>query len=396
MGLATDLHTTERLILAAGGDERGLAALTRELGLAAIAPILVDEIAFRANAAAGGDPLRMDAEDTEYGSVALGVHDRGAQAEFLLTVHSGGRVSYSQDTRDDVAMRLDYELHELMRVLFGPGQARPAGTHGAQFLPPIAGQDDERPSPDRVYRGLYANGVVMSGLSQHTPDLSQLARRYMTHKGGGVHWFTGLYERHLRELRDQPVRILEVGVGGYGHPTYGGESLRMWKRWFHRGLVFGIDLFDKSAVDEQRLTTLVADQSDLDALVAIDEAHGPFDIVIDDGSHINEHVLATFAALFPRLRSGGIYVVEELWTAYAPGYGGQAAAAPDSTTSIGLLRDIVDGLQYEEQPHDADYAPSYRERHAVGLHVYHNIAFVEKGINAEGAVPSWVPRSPVH
>jgi demethylmacrocin O-methyltransferase len=233
----------------------------------------------------------------------------------------------------------------------------------------------------------------MSGLSQHEPDLNELARRYNTDKWGGVHWFTGLYERHLREFRDAPVRVLEIGIGGYQHPGYGGESLRTWKRYFHRGLIFGVDVFDKSGVDEQRITTVVADQSDEAALIEIDERHGPFDVIIDDGSHINGHVLTTLRTLFPRLRAGGLYVIEDLWTSYCPGYGGVTQAPAGDGTSVGLLKEVLEGIQYEEQP-PGNGGATYLQRHVTGMHVYHNIAFLEKGVNVEGGVPAWVPRSP--
>ena len=46
------------------------------------------------------------------------------------------------------------------------------------------------------------------------------------------------------------------------------------------------------------------------------------DIIIDDGSHINEHVIRTFQYLFPKLKPGGIYVVEDTQTSYRQDYGG--------------------------------------------------------------------------
>jgi demethylmacrocin O-methyltransferase len=57
-----------------------------------------------------------------------------------------------------------------------------------------------------------------------------------------------------------------------------------------------------------------------------------------------------------------------------------------------MLKDLLEGLQYEEQPGGGE--PDYFQRNISGMHVYHNIAFLEKGINSEGGVPAWVPRSP--
>ncbi|NEE14157.1 class I SAM-dependent methyltransferase [Streptomyces sp. SID7499] len=394
MAVWKDIEFLDRLIVAAGGDERGLVEITKNLPLDELTSVLVDEIVFRANTNAAGSAFRREeAQVPEIGTVLLGVHHDGLTQERALGVRADGTVEQTTGTRGDIALRLDYDLHDLIRVLFGPTRLRPAGTYSSAFLPATAGHQ-RMPPLETVYQGMEVAGTVLSGLSQHHPDLSELARRYRTDKWGGLHWFTGLYERHLREFRELPVRILEIGIGGYGNATLGGESLRMWKRYFPRGLVFGVDIFDKSAVDEQRITTLRADQNDPQALIEVEEKYGPFDLVIDDGSHVNGHVRTSLETLFPRLRAGGLYVIEDLWTSYCPGYGGQDRVPVDRTTSVGMLKDIVEGIQYEEQPRPPGRPPAHLERNVVGAHVYHNLAFLEKGVNAEGGVPSWVPRHP--
>lgn len=369
-----NLDHLERLILAAGGSERQLTEITKELGLDAVALVLANEIAFRASA-------RPNASES---SVALDIHHSGSVASFLFTVGEG--VTVAAGTADSVAMRLEYALHDLIRLIFGPSRPRATGTFAASFLPAHA----VLPDPLTVLSSLQANGTVMSGLSQHHPDLGDLARRFLTDKWGGVHWFADIYEQHPRPYRDLPVRVLEIGIGGYGHPAQGGEGMRVWKRYFHRGLVIGADIYDKSGVDEQRLVTVVADQSSPDALAALDDQYGPFDIIIDDGSHVNSHVRTSFETLFPRLRSGGLYVIEDLYTSFWPGYGGNPSAGP--TTSVGLVQSLVEGLQHQERP---GFAAGYFERHVTGVHAYHNLAFIEKGVNAEGGVPTWVPREPL-
>jgi hypothetical protein len=65
------------------------------------------------------------------------------------------------------------------------------------------------------------------------------------------------------------------------------------------------------------------------------EETGPLDIIIDDGSHINRDVLTSFHYLFPGLRTGGFYVIEDLQTAYWPGYGGSSDDLGGACTSMG-------------------------------------------------------------
>ena len=40
--------------------------------------------------------------------------------------------------------------------------------------------------------------------------------------------------------------------------------------------------------------------------------HQPFDIIIDDGSHLDEHMWVTFLEIWPTLRPGGIYIIEDI------------------------------------------------------------------------------------
>jgi len=59
---------------------------------------------------------------------------------------------------------------------------------------------------------------------------------------------------------------------------------------------------------------------------------------------------------------------------------------------LGLLKTLMDDLHHQER--DGDQAPTVTESSLVGMHVYHNIAFLEKGVNAEGGIPRWMPRAP--
>ena len=118
-----------------------------------------------------------------------------------------------------------------------------------------------------------------------------------------------------------------------------------------------------------------------------DREHGPFDIVIDDGSHVNRHVHHSFRTLWPHLAPGGLYVVEDLQTSYWPSWGGHPDATPP--TSMGLLKSFVDGLNRAEVG-DPRGEGTYLERNISGISFHHNIAFVEKGLNAEEGGPAFL------
>ena len=218
-------------------------------------------------------------------------------------------------------------------------------------------------------------------LHRSKPDLVALARKHGTDKWG-THRYAQHYDHALEHLRDEPVNLLEIGVGGYSDPAKGGHSLRMWKEFFPRGHIFGMDIHDKSRLEEDRIRIFRGDQGDPESLRAVAKQIGRLDVIIDDGSHLSDHVVTTFETLFPLLEPNGIYAVEDLQTSYWPErHGSLDRDSPD--TSMGMLKRLVDGLNYEEFL-DEDYEPTYTDVHVVAAHFFHNLAIIEKGDNLEG------------
>jgi hypothetical protein len=215
------------------------------------------------------------------------------------------------------------------------------------------------------------------------PSLADLARHFETDKWG-QHRYAQHYQRHLEHLRDEPINLLEIGVGGYTDPAKGGESLRMWKAFFPRAQVFGLDLHEKSALEEDRIRIFRADQSAADSLRLVAEQIGRLDVVVDDGSHLSAHVRTSFETLFPLLHKDGVYAIEDLQTSYWPEFGG-SEDRHDRSTSMALVKDLIDGLNYEEYV-DESYQPTYTDLHVTEVHAYHNLVFVQKGANTEGTL----------
>lgn len=206
-------------------------------------------------------------------------------------------------------------------------------------------------------------------------DPRALATLYGSDKWGH-HWYAQHYATHFAALRRRRLNLIEIGIGGYDDPTAGGASLRMWKRYFPRGAIFGIDLHDKSALQERRITTFRGSQADADFLRDVARRIGRIDIVIDDGSHRNEHVLESFRVLFPLLAPGGIYVVEDTQTSYWERMGGDSVELDSAKTTMGYFKSLADGLNHAEL--EIEREPSYTDQHVAALHFYHNLVFVQK------------------
>ncbi|HEY2766460.1 MAG TPA: hypothetical protein VGJ13_20985 [Pseudonocardiaceae bacterium] len=120
---------------------------------------------------------------------------------------------------------------------------------------------------------------------------------------------------------------------------------------------------------------------------------GPLDIVIDDGSHISKHVIGSFDALFPHVRPGGLYVIEDLQMSYWPSFGGSEEPQPGTTTRVGMLKDLVDGLNHRELTDRHPRPPRSTDALISAVHFYHNLAVLEKGGNTEPGAPAWLVRT---
>jgi hypothetical protein len=203
-------------------------------------------------------------------------------------------------------------------------------------------------------------------------DLDALARLHGTDKSSHHHGYARLYQRHFAARRATARRLLEIGVGGInswrGYDTSeGGQSLRMWSDYFPNAEIVGVDIHPK-AVAGARIRFEQGDQSDPVFLRALIEKYRPFDIVIDDGSHVGRHIIASFTALWDAVSPGGVYVIEDLATVYDPHYGGGPPGTPG--TAAALIKDAVDDTLLRE---DDASPPSI-----AAMHVYGEIVFLEK------------------
>lgn len=363
--------------------DRGLAdvaAVVQRVGLRATAATLIDEILFRAHL--GDLVCESDA------SIVITLTYDGGDTSVLVSVGPKGvAIGRSVNATDLPPAQIVQDVCETALALYGPRErvlpaSREIRWPSPQVMVPRLLGDLSMP---RIFHAVVQR--VLQVLDRHEPaSLADLAVRHGTDKWSFLHQYTSHYQRHLGHLRDHRVTVLEIGVGGYNDGEAGGGSLYMWKEFFPRGLVYGLDIADKGALDRTRVTTITADQSDPDALRATAERFGPFDIVIDDGSHMSPHVITSFRTLFPYLKEHGVYAIEDLHGSYWPQlFGGSENDLNDPEYTVGFLKQMVDGLNHEEFLRNDTRAPQMTDRTVKGLHFYHNLAFIEKGRNEEGS-----------
>jgi 23S rRNA U2552 (ribose-2'-O)-methylase RlmE/FtsJ len=202
---------------------------------------------------------------------------------------------------------------------------------------------------------------------------------YLDHRGRPAWKWTHYlpaYERHLARFVNQPVTLLEIGCGQ-------GGSLQLWKKYlgpFAR--IVGVDIVPACArFAEAQIEVRIGDQSDPEFLHAVIEEFGPFDVVIDDGSHLMSHTLTSFDTLYEH--TTGVYAVEDLHTAYWEDFEGGLRRRG---TFIEHFKHLVDEL-HAEYTHGA-LSPTAFTESTLSMHVYESLIVFEKG-------RPWIHHAPI-
>jgi hypothetical protein len=165
--------------------------------------------------------------------------------------------------------------------------------------------------------------------------LDEIARENGTDKSSEIHNYCDKYEKYLRFERNQQIKILEIGV-------LAGSSVKTWSEFYPNSTVVGIDINPHCKTYEQdRIKIEIGSQDDYDFLSSVVEKYGQFDLIIDDGSHLQQHVLKSFNFLFPYLVNGGTYVVEDSCCAYWQNFGGGLRVEGSSIEHFKILVDDV-------------------------------------------------------
>jgi cephalosporin hydroxylase len=137
--------------------------------------------------------------------------------------------------------------------------------------------------------------------------LKTFAECFHAHEGRLIdrweHYFQ-IYDRHLSKFQKQFCTLLEIGV------SHGG-SLQVWKDYLPHAHITGVDI-DPRCQDfvEGSTGVMIADQGNAEHMEAI-ASPMTWDIVIDDGSHVLEHQVTSFNAIWPHVNPGGVYVIED-------------------------------------------------------------------------------------
>lgn len=175
-------------------------------------------------------------------------------------------------------------------------------------------------------RGSIYSQHLESNITEHTLPLTSehagsaistnpLEAYFNSHETGrGIHKWThyfDIYHHHFSKFIGRDVNVLEIGV-------YSGGSLDMWRHYFGpKCQVYGVDIEETCKNYENEYTEIfIGDQEDRNFLKDLKKHVPPIDIIIDDGGHQPGQQIASLEELLPHLRSGGVYMCEDVHGEY--------------------------------------------------------------------------------
>jgi hypothetical protein len=150
----------------------------------------------------------------------------------------------------------------------------------------------------------------------------------------------------------------------------------MWSRFFGPlTTVIGIDVNPACKQHESDgIHVRIGDQSDPKFLEEVINEFGVPDIVLDDGSHRMDHIFSSFQYLYPRLPKNGLYIVEDLHTAYWEEFGG---GVEKPNTFINLSKNFVDKLNADHSR--GAIQPDFITRNTFSICFYDSVVVMERG-----------------
>tara|TARA_B100000989_G_scaffold298772_1_gene289745 strand:- start:3724 stop:4470 length:747 start_codon:yes stop_codon:yes gene_type:complete len=166
-------------------------------------------------------------------------------------------------------------------------------------------------------------------------ELSLLCEEYGSDKGGRIdnnisrrkpHFYSSFYYEKFNKNRDKISLIFECGIGtnnknfvsNLGEFGVPGASLKVWKIFFRNAKIIGADIDKNVLFNDDRIQTFYVDQKKNDSTIRMWNMikDDNFDIIIDDGEHSYEAALSLFYNSFKKLKTGGVYIIEDVHVAY--------------------------------------------------------------------------------
>lgn len=203
---------------------------------------------------------------------------------------------------------------------------------------------------------------------------------FLSNQGRIIHKWTHyfpIYASHFQRYVNRPTTFIEIGCGE-------GGSLQLWKRYLGPfAQIIGIDVREAcKAFEEDQIVVRIGNQADARFLENVLSEFGAPDIIIDDGSHVMSDVRELFRRLYPRMSPTGVYMVEDLHTAYWEEFEGGLRR---DGSFIELCKRLIDDLNAEHTR--GALPPTEFTQTTLSIHFYDSVAVFERGRHLKKHAP---------
>ena len=213
------------------------------------------------------------------------------------------------------------------------------------------------------------NALKLTGNAASDNNLLQLFKNHNDNVYFKFQNYVAEYDQIFSRYRNTNVSLLELGVRD-------GGSLQIWKKYFgQQSTIHGIDINSKVCDLElgEGISTFCFNVMNETLWLEHTMLH-TYDIIIDDGSHVNSNVIKTFKVIFPYLNIGGIYVIEDTRTSYWQRYGG-GYKAPNSI--IEYFKNMIDIMHIYHYAHTQEDLAGFTEYHVYCVKFIRQIIFAD-------------------
>ena len=167
----------------------------------------------------------------------------------------------------------------------------------------------------RYYSSNKIINLDKTDLPRKNLSLDELFVHYNCDKGSSSIWegkkisthnYSVYYEKYLSHLRQKKIQILEIG-------SHEGKGIASFYSYFPFSKIIGANINPfQMKFKSKRITELFVDVTSEKVLTNLSNFIPKQDVIIDDASHNLRDILITFSRLFKNLKSGGIYIIEDM------------------------------------------------------------------------------------
>jgi hypothetical protein len=172
---------------------------------------------------------------------------------------------------------------------------------------PAPSNSDRRYSLDTTFPEEY---FPPHSIDFKTATLTEIADHFKTDKGSIKHLYTKFYAKYLEPYRGTSLKLLEIGVAC-------GSSLKTWSAYLgEQSSILGVDIrreCESLCRTVPNIRILIADA----AAYSTDDV---LDVIVDDGSHVSKDIVRSWQNLWPQVRPGGYYFIEDMRCTHDDGY----------------------------------------------------------------------------